>query len=78
VVLAFAMGATGYEVVFLGWQPSRLNESCSFAPHLRKWFALYASTPMLPPCALPRHFFRQNAVGLYFSDLLCPELHASD
>jgi len=64
VVLAFAMGATGYEVVYLGWQPSRLNESCGFAPHLRKWFALYASAPMLPPCAIPRHFFRQNAEGL--------------
>src|SRR5665647_3664613 len=52
----------------LGWQPSRLGEPCGFAPHLRKWFALYASTPMLPPCAIPRHFFRQNAVGLYLPD----------
>jgi len=45
VVLAFAMGATGCEVVFFWRQPSRLSEPCDFAPHLRKWFALYASTP---------------------------------
>src|SRR5450830_1547514 len=72
------MGATGCEVVFFWRQPSRLNEPCSFAPHLRKWFALYASAPMLPPCSIPRHFFRQNAVGLYVSNLLCPTLTPTD
>ena len=33
---------------------------------------------MLPPCADPRLFFRQNAAGLYASSLLCPGQLAPD